>query len=217
VRDEGIGIDPALLPHVFELFTQDEQSLERSRGGLGLGLAIVRNLIEMHGGHVSASSAGRDRGSEFIVRLPLLEQHIEPVAENVPAAPVNGACARTRPIKVLIVDDYVLAAESLGTLLQELGFETCITHDGASALAAVVEFRPDVALIDIGLPVMDGYEVARRLRRMPGAERMPLVALTGYGQESDRERVRQAGFDEHLVKPVDAERIGALIETLVAA
>jgi PAS domain S-box-containing protein len=219
LRDQGVGIDPALLPRVFELFTQDEQSLERSRGGLGLGLAIVRNLIEMHGGSVTASSAGRDRGSEFVVRLPLLEPRIEPPAEKAPPVPVGGAGARANaksaPVKVLIVDDYVLAAESLGTLLQELGFETHVAHDGASALAAVAQFRPDVALIDIGLPVMDGYEVARRLRRTPGFEHLPLVALTGYGQESDRERVRQAGFDEHLVKPVDAERIGNLIERLV--
>ncbi|HET9835491.1 MAG TPA: ATP-binding protein, partial [Rhodanobacteraceae bacterium] len=217
VRDEGIGIDPLLLPRVFELFTQEDQSIDRSRGGLGLGLAIVRNLIEMHGGSVSASSAGRDRGSEFVVRLPLLERQVEAAPEKVPATPVNGAGVHTEPVRVLIVDDYVLAAESLGALLQELGFETRIAHDGASALTAVAEFRPAIALVDIGLPVMDGYEVARRLRRTPGSERMPLVALTGYGQESDRERVKQAGFDEHLVKPVDAERIGMLIERLVAA
>lgn len=219
VRDEGVGIDPALLPRVFELFTQDEQSIERSRGGLGLGLAIVRNLIEMHGGNVSASSAGRDRGSEFVVRLPLLERHVDPVVEKAPAVPAHGNGVRVNPrrapARVLIVDDYVLAAESLGTLLQELGFETQIAHDGASALAAVAQFHPSIALVDIGLPVMDGYEVARRLRRTPGFERLPLVALTGYGQQSDRERVKQAGFDEHLVKPVDAERIGALIERLV--
>jgi PAS domain S-box-containing protein len=217
VRDEGVGIDPALLPRVFELFTQDEQSIERSRGGLGLGLAIVRNLIEMHGGSVGASSAGRDRGSEFMVRLPLLERRAESGAESAPAVPAGGrATPRRQPIKVLIVDDYVLAADSLGALLRELGFDTRVAHDGASALDLAVDYRPDVALIDIGLPVMDGYEVARRLRSTPGTERMPLVALTGYGQESDRERVRQAGFDEHLVKPVNAERIGALIERLVA-
>ncbi|HET6912576.1 MAG TPA: ATP-binding protein [Rhodanobacteraceae bacterium] len=215
VRDEGVGIDPALLPRVFELFTQDEQSIERSRGGLGLGLAIVRNLIEMHGGNVTASSAGRDRGSEFVVRLPLLERRVEPVIDTTPPVSVHGNAARSSPIRVLIVDDYVLAAESLATLLQELGFEAQIAHDGASALAAVAQFRPAVALVDIGLPVMDGYEVARRLRRTPGCEHLPLVALTGYGQQSDRERVKQAGFDEHLVKPVDAERIGTLIEGLV--
>lgn len=215
VRDEGVGIDPALLPRVFELFTQDEQSIERSRGGLGLGLAIVRNLIEMHGGNVTASSAGRDRGSEFVVRLPLLERRVEPVIDKTPPVSVHGNAARSSPIRVLIVDDYVLATESLATLLQELGFETQIAYDGASALAAVAQFRPAVALVDIGLPVMDGYEVARRLRRTPGCEHLPLVALTGYGQQSDRERVKQAGFDEHLVKPVDAERIGTLIEGLV--
>lgn len=181
----------------------------------------MRNLIQMHGGSVCASSAGRDRGSEFVVRLPLLERRVEANSEPPPAAPVMSKTApRTQParapLKVLIVDDYVLAAESLGALLQELGFETHITHDGASALAAVAQFRPSVALVDIGLPVMDGYEVARRLRRTPGSEHLPLVALTGYGQESDRERVMQAGFDEHLVKPVAAEQIEALIERLVA-
>jgi CheY-like chemotaxis protein/two-component sensor histidine kinase len=217
VRDEGMGIDPALLPHVFEPFTQDEQSTERSRGGLGLGLAIVRNLIEMHGGSVTARSAGRERGSEFVVRLPLVARHVEAIAQDAPVSPPVSAGVRTNAIRVLIVDDYALAAESLGALLQELGFETHIAHDGAGALAAVARFKPSIALVDIGLPVMDGYEVARRLRRTPGAERLPLIALTGYGQESDRERVRQAGFDEHLVKPVDAERIGVLIETLVTA
>ncbi|HET6654614.1 MAG TPA: ATP-binding protein [Gammaproteobacteria bacterium] len=217
VRDQGIGIDSRLLPNVFDSFTQDPQSIERSRGGLGLGLSIVRNLVGLHGGSVEAHSEGRDQGSEFIVRLPLLERRrmtdrrrIDPIAETRPA-PVGNST------RVLIVDDYVNAAESLAALLQDDGFETRVAHDGASAIEAAAEFRPAVALIDIGLPVMDGYEVARRLRAMPELKGTRLVAATGYGQEADRQHSREAGFDEHLVKPLDPKGVGTLIQELAAA
>ncbi|HET7370342.1 MAG TPA: ATP-binding protein [Gammaproteobacteria bacterium] len=216
VRDQGIGIDSALLPNVFESFTQDAQSIERSRGGLGLGLSIVRNLVGLHGGTVEAHSEGRGEGSEFVVRLPLLERRRridrrrpEPLAETKPAAGNN-------PVRVLIVDDYVNAAESLAALLQDDGFETYVAHDGATAIEAAADFKPAVALIDIGLPVMNGYEVARRLRAIPELRETRLVAATGYGQEGDRQRSRKAGFDEHLVKPLDPKGVGTLIHELAS-
>ena len=218
VRDEGVGIDPEMLPRVFDLFCQERQSLARSRGGLGLGLAIVRNLVTLHGGSVGAFSEGRDRGSEFVVRLPRLKQPAASAeAGALPAAEESKPARRAgaKPARVLVVDDYALAAESLAMLLQEFGFETQIAHDGAAALAAMTQFQPDIALIDIGLPVMDGYELARSIRSMKQFEDMPLVAVTGYGQESDRARVKEAGFNEHLVKPVDAVRIGQIIEAML--
>ena len=219
VRDEGVGIDPEMLPRVFDLFSQERQSLARSRGGLGLGLAIVRNLVTLHGGSVSAFSEGRDHGSEFVVRLPRLKEPTAPHTEVAsPHRPESETPKRAnaRPARVLVVDDYALAAESLAMLLQEFGFETHVAHDGAAALSVMTQFHPDIALIDIGLPVMDGYELARSIRSMGGFEKMPMIAVTGYGQESDRVRVREAGFNEHLVKPIDAVRIGQVIETMLS-
>ncbi|MGN6312607.1 MAG: ATP-binding protein [Rhodanobacteraceae bacterium] len=217
VRDEGVGIEPDMLPRVFDLFSQEWQSLDRSRGGLGLGLAIVRNLVTLHGGSVSASSGGRGHGSEFVVRLPRLKELAAPPAQPVePPVPETENTGKARPrTKVLVVDDYALAAESLAMLLQESGFETHVAHDGATALAAITQFEPDIALIDIGLPVMDGYELARAIRSMDRFGNMPLIAVTGYGQESDRARVKEAGFNEHLVKPIDAERIGEIIKAML--
>jgi PAS domain S-box-containing protein len=217
VRDEGHGIEPDLLPEVFDLFRQGTQQLDRPRGGLGLGLAIVANLVKLHGGSVSAASDGSGKGSEFAVRLPRLQRAADsdmalPVsAEERPA--VARATSRTR---VLIVDDYAVAAESMSLLLETMGYSTYLAYDGASALRALKEFSPQVALVDIGLPVMDGYEIARAIRAMPEFARLPLVAVTGYGQPSDQEKVRAAGFDEHLVKPLEAGKIGAAIEKLLA-
>lgn len=217
VSDEGQGIDPALLPHVFELFTQDAQSADRQMGGLGLGLAIVRNLVTLHGGSVEATSEGRGKGSEFTVRLPLMRRQRKGGAVKTAAtASVDPEDHRAK-VKVLIVDDYALAAESLALLLEEMGYVTRVAHDGPSGLQAIAEFEPDIALVDIGLPVMDGYEVAHTVRRTPGCERMPLVAITGFGQASDHARARAAGFDEHLVKPLEAGKIGELIDALVEA
>ena len=219
VRDEGQGIEADLLSGVFELFSQGRQAIDRSHGGLGLGLSIVRNLVTLHGGTVEAASDGAYKGSEFTVRLPLLEQpHPRDAAPaqtetRKPAAPIRD----DGRIKVLVVDDYVLAAESLALLLQEMGYRTHVVHDGAAALQAMKTFEPQVALVDIGLPVIDGYEVAQTVRRMPGRESLPLIAVTGYGQPGDRARVMAAGFDEHLVKPLDASRISELIEQMVTA
>jgi two-component system CheB/CheR fusion protein len=198
VRDTGVGIGPELLPKVFDLFTQGERTLDRAQGGLGLGLTLVKRLVEMHGGTVTARSAGPGAGSEFTVRLPALpagpaEQPPAPSAAPAPAA---------RPARVLVVDDNPDVAESVAMLLVEgLGHEVKVAHSGPQALELAREFRPEAVLLDIGLPGMDGYEVARRLRQLPGADGALLVALSGYGQEEDRRRSREAGFDEHLLKP----------------
>lgn len=217
VRDDGRGISPHLLPRIFESFTQDSQGIARSQGGLGLGLSIVRSLVLLHGGSVNAASEGPYKGSEFTVRLPLLDRpQPATTAETAPPRAAPGV-ARPERIKVLIVDDYAPAAESLALLLHEMGYHTLVAQDGAAGLAALETFRPQIALVDIGLPVIDGYEVAQTVRRTAGFEHLPLVAITGYGQASDRARVMAAGFNEHLVKPLDAARISELIEHLSAA
>ncbi len=208
VRDDGAGISPDLLPRVFDLFAQGPQGIERPQGGLGLGLAIVRSLVQLHGGSIAAESAGPGQGSTFVVRLPLIESSESSFgssARSVPAAPqppASSAAATDGQGRVLIVDDNQDAAELLAEALELLGFSTEVAHDGASALKAADRFAPDVALLDLGLPLMDGYEVARRLRASHGGS-PKLIAVTGYGQASDRRRSREAGFDVHLVKPVD--------------
>ncbi|HET6654613.1 MAG TPA: ATP-binding protein [Gammaproteobacteria bacterium] len=215
VSDQGIGIDPELLPLVFDLFSQSTQSIERSEGGLGLGLALVKNLVSLHGGSIEARSEGADKGSEFIIRLPLLEQpHTgnDKERDMISPEPASADSATATKPRVLIVDDYADAADSLAELLQIDGYTTRVAYDGAAALEAAAEFEPAVALIDIGLPVMDGYEVAQRLRQTPGLEELTLVAVTGYGQDSDRQRAKAAGFDEHLVKPLDPMTIGGLVD-----
>jgi signal transduction histidine kinase/CheY-like chemotaxis protein len=214
VRDSGIGIPRELLPDLFGAFVQGARSIDRAQGGLGLGLAIVRMLVELHGGTVTAESEGAGRGSEFAIRLPALHASAlsEPDAQSRPALSVPARAGG----RVLVVDDNRDAAEGLGDLLTDLGYTTRISYDGPSALAAAPEFTPHVALVDIGLPVMDGYEVARRLRALPGLSDVRLVAVTGYGQPSDRERSQAAGFDEHLVKPVDHAIIEPVLERLLA-
>jgi PAS domain S-box-containing protein len=210
VRDTGCGISHEMLPQVFDMFVQGEHTLDRSRGGLGLGLTIVKSLVELHGGTVGVESAGPGQGSEFIVSLPAVSQQILdlPVIEPHPA-PVGTPLGRRR---VLVVDDNTDAAELLADILREHGHETSIAHDGPTALTKALVFRPDVALLDIGLPVMDGYELARRFRDLPELKRVQLLAVTGYGQQEDKERSRAAGFYEHLVKPIDFSRLRALID-----
>ncbi|MCU1385097.1 MAG: hypothetical protein JWL71_3794 [Acidobacteria bacterium] len=206
VRDTGVGIVPDLLPHVFGLFVQGRQSLDRSHGGLGLGLTIVRSLVALHGGTVSVHSDGAGRGSEFVVRLPRLPER----APTMPPAHELAAEGLPRAgdgLRVLVVDDNEDAADMLIAALTLKGHETRVAHDGPGALRVCEEFRPDVALLDIGLPVMDGYELAERLQSAPGMERLRLIAVTGYGQDTDRRRSRAAGFDRHLVKPIDLETL----------
>jgi signal transduction histidine kinase len=210
VRDTGVGIAPEMLPRVFDMFTQERQELDRTQGGLGLGLTIVRNLVTLHGGTVDVMSAGRGKGSEFVVRLPASQS----VADVPEAAPSTSTVRRTTSAaRVLIVDDNADAAEMFADFIETLGYEARKVHDGPAALRAAAEFEPAVALLDIGLPVMDGYELAVRLRDLaPG--RIKLVAVTGYGQEEDRERAKTAGFDAHLVKPVDLDALASLLEEL---
>jgi CheY-like chemotaxis protein len=209
VRDTGVGLPPEMLGSVFDLFTQVDRSLDRAQGGLGIGLTLVRRLVELHGGEVRAASAGPGRGSEFTVTLPARPAPAPAVAAPKPARSAAGPAPR----RVLVVDDNVDAAESLGRLLRLLGHEVAVAHDGPAALDAFAAARPEVVFLDIGLPGMDGYEVSRRLRGSRAGSDALLVALTGYGQDEDRARSREAGFDHHLVKPVDP----AAIEDLLAA
>jgi signal transduction histidine kinase/DNA-binding response OmpR family regulator len=200
VADTGRGIAPDMLPHVFDLFVQERQNLGRSRGGLGLGLAIVRNLVQLHGGVVSVKSRGPGHGSTFTVRLPA----VAGVVAEPTAAPTDApaAAAQDRGVSVLVVDDNVDAALMLADLLTTLGYETRVAHDPAAVLGSA-EQVPDIALVDIGLPAMDGYELARRLRELPAWSSVKMLAVTGYGQPGDRKRSLEAGFDQHLVKPID--------------
>jgi signal transduction histidine kinase len=206
VKDSGIGIEPAVLPNIFDLFVQGKRSIDRAEGGLGLGLALVRNLVGMHGGTVVARSEGPGRGSEFVVRLPALHEEAlpAPVASARPKLEATGSGPRLR---VMIVDDNLDAAELLAEVVRLYGHEVVVAHDGPTALRVAEEFTPDTAILDIGLPVMDGYELARRLRARPGAHKPRLIAVTGYGQATDREQSAAAGFESHLVKPVDLSRL----------
>ena len=201
VRDNGIGIDPELLPRVFDLFTQADQSLDRSQGGLGIGLTLVRRLVEMHGGSVSASSAGIGKGSEFVVRLPGLDVAVtEEPQPGLEASKVKG-----RSLRVLVVDDNIQSADSLARIVRLWGHDTRMANTGTEAPEIAQTFLPDVVLLDIGLPGMDGYAVARLLRAIPALNNVVLVAITGYGHEEDRRRSQEAGFDMHLVKPFDLD------------
>jgi len=211
VRDNGRGIADALLPHLFELFVQGEQPLDRSEGRLGIGLTLARALVELHGGTIEAHSDGLDRGATFIVRWPTASE-ATPTAEMVALARPASAPRR----RVLVVDDNSDAAEMLAALLETLGYEIALATDGAAALDTARQFAPHVALLDIGLPIMDGYEVARRLRQLDACRDTLLIAISGYGQPNDRERSRQAGFAHHLVKPVELGTLTSLLETAQA-
>ena len=208
VRDNGIGMHAEMLPRVFDLFTQERQALDRSQGGLGLGLAIVRSLVEAHGGRVSAHSEGPDRGSEFTVRIPAVAARPR-VSEPARPAPTKAEGAGRR---ILVVDDNEDGAEALADALLDLGHVVEMAHDGPAALAKIDSFLPEIAILDIGLPVMDGYELARRIREGGRVPDLQLIALTGYGQARDRARALEAGFDAHLVKPVSLD----LLERAIA-
>ena len=209
VRDNGIGIDAELLPHVFELFEQGKRALDRTQGGLGVGLTLVQRLVQLHGGDVVAISAGTGQGSRFRVHLPCLGEVGDPtvVGDSVGRLP-----AATVGRRILVVDDNVDVVETTTMLLSLSGHEVHSAKDGLQALHAASEFRPEVVLLDIGLPLMDGYEVARRLRQMPQTAGALLIALTGYGQQGDRQRGKDAGFDGHMLKPVDPHALAKMIE-----
>jgi signal transduction histidine kinase len=206
VIDNGSGIAPEMLPRVFDLFAQERQDLQRPQGGLGIGLAIVRSLVEAHGGSVSVESAGKGSGAAFTIRLPSAAPPDDaPRAASAPSASVGGGR------RILVVDDNIDAAEMLAESLRSLGHDVRVAHDGPAALAALAGFVPEVALLDLGLPVMDGFELAERLRQQPGLAGTRLIAITGYAQPIDRERTRTQGFDGHLAKPVDIRELDHLI------
>ena len=207
LRDNGIGIAPEHLPHLFEIFSQTAPALERSSGGLGVGLALARGLVGLHGGSIEGHSAGPGQGSEFVVRLPFAG------ADPVPASPAapSGERQRTAGRRILIADDNRDAAESLSLLLEYLGHEVSTAHDGLQAIEAAASGHPEVALLDIGMPELNGYEVAEHIRRQPWGQGMVLVAITGWGQEDDKRRAREAGFDHHLTKPVDLPDLEKLL------
>jgi PAS domain S-box-containing protein len=210
VRDTGIGIAPDMLPRVFQMFTQVDRDGKHTQGGLGVGLALARQLVEMHGGRIEGRSQGKGQGSEFVVRLPLAEQQLPAVDDASPERDQNQAPSSC----VLIVDDNRDAAHSLGLLLRMLGHDVQTANDGPSALQVLASYRPAVILLDLGMPGMDGYEVVRRARELPQCKDSIFVALTGWGQEEDRQRTRDAGFDHHLLKPVN---LGALKVLLTEA
>jgi PAS domain S-box-containing protein len=208
VRDNGIGIPAHMMEHVFDLFAQGERSLARTEGGLGIGLTLARRIVALHGGSIKAQSAGAHKGSEFVVRLPLLRDY----AAALP--PLAGARTQSTVQKrsIVVVDDNADAAESMAMLLRTLGHEVRVEHDGAAALRELTAQMPDVVLLDIGLPGLNGYEVAKRVRSQPGGQSVRIYALTGYGQEDDRRRSLEAGFDGHLVKPVIPSDLFALVD-----
>jgi len=211
VKDNGIGIMPEMLSRIFELFTQAERSLDRSQGGLGIGLTLVKRLVELHGGTIDARSDGLGKGSEFIVRLPLAVQVLNKTSEAKSAIADTGVSKR-----VLIVDDNKDSAESAAMLIKHWGHTVRVANDGPSALKIAESFQPEVALLDIGLPGIDGYEVAKLIREMPGLENTLLIAITGYGQSQDRARSKAAGFGRHFVKPVDPAQLQSILSSASA-
>ena len=209
MKDTGVGIAAELLPHIFELFTQAERSLDRSQGGLGIGLSLVQRLAEMHEGRVEVSSV-MGLGSEFVVYLPLM---LNPATQlqsplEVTDEPIGPS------LRVLVVDDNVDAAQTLGLLLKATGHDACMAYDGVNAVKVALEFLPNIVLLDIGLPGLDGYEVAKRLRQDSSLDGVVLVAVTGYGQASDKLRSQDAGFNHHLVKPTDFGKVQQILATV---
>ena len=208
VRDNGIGLEPQSLASIFDMFMQVDRSLERSQAGLGVGLTLARRLVELHQGTIEAHSEGAGKGSEFVVRLPLTHARLEQGVRRADDVPGENQGRR-----ILLADDNVDFANSLGQLLTSRGHQVRIAYDGAQALQIASEFSPDIAFVDIGMPKVHGYEVARRVRAEPATASCVLVAVTGWGQENDRKRAREAGFDRHLVKPVDPVEIEAILES----
>jgi CheY-like chemotaxis protein len=209
VQESGIGIPSDLLPKVFELFTQGDQRLERSHSGLGIGLTLVQRLVELHGGSVQASSEGVDRGSEFVVRLPVLIEKQKALSQNPTVGEPTSLMAR----RILVADDNHEAAETLAIVLRLTGHHTHLAFDGVEAVEAAMSFRPDVILMDIGMPKLNGYDAAYQIREQEWGKGIMLVALTGWGQDEDRTKSAAAGFDHHMVKPVDYATLTRLLAT----
>jgi CheY-like chemotaxis protein len=209
VKDNGAGIPHDKLDSIFDMFMQVDRTSEHSQGGLGIGLTLVKRLTEMHGGSIDATSNGEGQGSEFIVRLPILSK---PTAVSQSTAEISPASPPRR--RILIVDDNEDSADSLAMLLEITGNKTYMAHDGLEAVEAIEKYRPEVVLLDIGLPRMDGHEVCRRIREQPWGKDIIMLALTGWGQEDDRRRSEEAGFNGHLVKPVDYDKLLELLGEL---
>jgi PAS domain S-box-containing protein len=222
IRDNGIGIQPEMLGRIFDLFVRDEEAQRFSDRGLGVGLALVRRVVELHGGRVEAHSGGRGCGSEFVVFLPpastatMPEAAADPAAARAAAIPARRADTLPRR-RIVIADDNADAAASLELLLQSFGQDTCVAHDGIAAIEAVARWRPQIVLLDLGMPALDGYQVAQRLRELPGGSALTLVAVTGWSQEADRQRALQSGFDRHLAKPVSETALRELLASAAAA
>ncbi|TFZ05043.1 hybrid sensor histidine kinase/response regulator [Ramlibacter rhizophilus] len=211
VRDKGCGIDPAFLPHIFDLFVQGDQTLDRAQGGLGIGLTLVKHLVELHGGQVEARSEGSGTGAEFLVRLPAQPGEAAAAPQPGPIEVVRPGAAQGSSSRVLVVDDLAASAETLTLLLEMEGYRVRVAPDGPTALRVAEEFRPDAVLLDIGLPGMNGFEVAQRLRQQPSGIDTLLIALTGYGEAESRHRSAEAGFDFHMVKPADVDLLLSLV------
>jgi CheY-like chemotaxis protein len=213
IRDNGIGIAPELRPKIFDMFAQGDRSLERTRGGLGVGLTLVRNLAHLHGGSVDVRSDGVDSGTEVILDLPI-EQSARSSADDSDAAAPPAASARS--LRILVADDNEDGREMMRYFLESEGHTVATAGDGPSALAAVEEFRPDVAVLDIGMPGLNGYKVAEQIRHANRHQSFTLVALSGLGQEEDKRRATEAGFDVHFTKPVDIPALNKLLASIAA-
>ena len=214
VADDGIGIPGSMLEAVFGMFTQVDRTLEKTTGGLGIGLSLVKGLVQLHGGTVEARSHGEGRGSEFVVRLPVATSVVRDASAVPVEAPVPGEAPRGGLRRVLVVDDNVDAADSLAQLVGMFGNEVCTAYDGAAGIEAARTFRPGVVLCDIGMPKVNGYNVARSIRAEEWGRNIVLVALTGWGQADDRQKSAAAGFDHHLVKPVEDAALMKLLAGL---
>jgi CheY-like chemotaxis protein len=209
VRDDGIGIDREMLPRIFEIFTQAKPAMPRSQGGLGIGLSLARGVTELHGGRIEVRSAGPGKGSEFVVRLPRLTGIGAGQATAV-AEDITPAAAR----RVLVVDDLRDSADSLSVLLQTLGHDVRTVYGGEAAVQMAESFRPEAIFLDLGMPVVDGFEVCRRVRQQSWGQRVVIVAVSGWGQAEDRRRTAEAGFDHHLIKPADTATVVMLLTSL---
>jgi len=210
VRDNGIGIPPNVLPYVFDLFTRADHTLARTQSGLGIGLTVVKRLIERHRGHVEVRSGGPGCGSEFLVHLPRQEAPAQPRVGSPSAEAVTG---REQALRILVVDDNQDAAESLAFLLRLEGHDVAMAFDGAAALVEAARFQPQAVLLDVGMPGMDGYQVVRQLRTRESTRSAVILALTGYGQPEDKARAKAAGFTDHLTKPVDPRLVMAMVKS----
>ena len=208
VKDNGAGIPPDKIDSIFDMFMQVDRRSDRTQDGLGIGLTLVKRLVEMHGGSIEARSAGEGKGSEFVVHLPIIDK---PAVAFSPVSDVTPKSSSQR--RILIVDDNRDSADSLAMLFEITGSQTHLAHDGVEAIESIEKYRPEVVLLDIGLPKLDGHEVCRRVREQPWGKDIIIIALTGWGQEDDRRKSEEAGFNGHLVKPVDYDKLLALLES----